>query len=80
MPEKSTKKPLSKYASLATIPLQIGSAVYIASYFGKILDLKYGFVSPPWMTLIFILFAIGLSFYSIIKQLQRINKNDQTIT
>ncbi|MEZ7929194.1 MAG: AtpZ/AtpI family protein, partial [Flavobacteriales bacterium] len=70
MPEKSTKKQLNKYVSLASIPFQIGSVVYIGSYFGKILDLKYGFVKTPWMTLIFVLFAIVLSFYSIIKQLQ----------
>ncbi|MFT4903333.1 MAG: F0F1-type ATP synthase assembly protein I [Thalassomonas sp.] len=76
MQEKPTKKQLNRYASLASIPFQIGSVVYIGSYFGKILDLKYGFVNPPWMTLIFVLFAIGLSFYSIIKQLQRINKNE----
>jgi len=76
MPEKSTKKQLNKYVSLASIPFQIGSVVYIASYIGKILDLKFGFVKPPWMTLIFILFAIALSFYSIMKQLQRINKNE----
>ena len=76
MPEKSTKKQLNKYASLASIPFQIGFIVYIGSYFGKILDLKFGFVKPPWMTLIFVLFAIGLSFYSIIIQLQRINKNE----
>jgi F0F1-type ATP synthase assembly protein I len=76
MPEKSTKKQLNKYVSLASIPFQIGSVVYIGSYLGKILDLKFGFVKPPWMTLIFVLFAIVLSFYSIIKQLQRINKNE----
>ena len=76
MPEKSTKKQLNKYISLTSIPFQIGSFVYIGSYFGKILDLKYGFVHPPWMTLIFVLFAIALCFYSIIKQLQRINKNE----
>lgn len=76
MPEKSTKKQLNKYVSLASIPFQIGSVVYLGSYFGKILDLKYGFVKTPWMTLIFVLFAIVLSFYSIIKQLQRINKNE----
>ena len=76
MPEKSTKKQLNKYVSLASIPFQIGSVVYIGSYFGKILDLKFGFVKLPWMTLIFVLFSIGLSFYSIIKQLQRINKNE----
>ena len=76
MPEKSTKKQLNKYVSLASIPFQIGSVVYIGSYLGKILDLKYGFVKTPWMTLIFVLFAIVLSFYSIIKQLQRINKNE----
>ena len=75
-PVKSTKKQLNKYVSLASIPFQIGSVVYIGSYFGKILDLKYGFVKTPWMTLIFVLFAIVLSFYSIIKQLQRINKNE----
>ena len=76
MPEKSTKKQLNKYVSLASIPFQIGSVVYVGSYFGKILDLKYGFVKTPWMTLVFVLFAIVLSFYSIIKQLQRINKNE----
>jgi len=76
MPEKSKKKQLNKYVSLASIPFQIGSVVYIASYFGKTLDLKYGFVNPPWITLIFVLCAIVLSFYSIIKQLQRINKNE----
>ena len=76
MPEKSTKKQLNNYVSLASIPFQIGSVVYLVSYFGKILDLKYGFVKTPWMTLIFVLFAIALSFYSIIKQLQRINKNE----
>ena len=76
MPVKSTKKQLNKYVSLASIPFQIGSVVYVGSYFGKILDLKYGFVKTPWITLIFVLFAIVLSFYSIIKQLQRINKNE----
>ena len=76
MLEKSTKKQLNKYVSLASIPFQIGSIVYVGSYFGKILDLKFGFVNPPWMTLIFVLFAIGVSFYSIVKQLQRINKNE----
>tara|TARA_B100000768_G_C11252475_1_gene364732 strand:- start:1434 stop:1664 length:231 start_codon:yes stop_codon:yes gene_type:complete len=76
MPEKPTKKQLNKFLSLSSIPLQIGSVVYIASYFGKIMDLRYGFVKPPWMTLIFVLFAIGLSFYSIIKQLKKINRNE----
>jgi predicted MFS family arabinose efflux permease len=76
MPEKSTKKQLNKYVSLASIPFQIGSVVYIGSYFGKKLDLKFGFEKPPWMTLVFVLFAIALSFYSIIKQLQRINQNE----
>ena len=76
MLEKPTKKQLNKYVSLTSIPLQIGSAVYLGSYLGKILDLKYGFVKPPWMTLIFVLFAIILSFYSLIKQLQRMKKNE----
>jgi predicted MFS family arabinose efflux permease len=76
MPVKSTKKQLNKYVSLASIPFQIGTLVYIGSYLGKILDLKFGFAKPPWMTLIFVFIAIALSFYSIIKQLQRINKNE----
>ena len=76
MPVKSTKKQLNRYVSLATIPFQIGSVVYIGSYFGKILDLKYGFAKTPWITLFFVLFAIVLSFYSIVKQLHRINKDE----
>ena len=76
MPAKSTKKQLNKYVSLASIPFQIGSIVFIGSYLGKTLDLKFGFVKPAWMTLLFVLLAVGLSFYSVIKQLQRINKNE----
>ena len=76
MPAKSTKKQLNKFASLASIPFQIGSVVYIGAYLGKALDLKLGFVKTPWMTLVFVLFTLALSFYSIIKQLQRINKNE----
>jgi len=76
MPEKLRKKQLNKYVSLASIPFQIGVLVYIASYFGKALDLKYGFVQTPWMTLLLVLFSIFVSFYSIAKQLQRINKNE----
>ena len=76
MLEKSTKKQRNKFFSFASIPFQIGTVVYVSSYLGKILDLKFGFVKPPWMTLIFVLFALTLSFYSIIKQLQRINKNE----
>ncbi len=76
MPLKPTKKQLNKYVSLASIPFQIGSAVYIGSYFGKTLDLKLGFVKPPWITLLFVLFALAISLYSIIKQLQKINEND----
>ena len=76
MPEKSTKRPLNKYISLASIPFQIGSIVYVSSYFGKVLDFKYGFVKTPWVTIVFLIFGLALSFYSIIKQLQRMNKNE----
>jgi F0F1-type ATP synthase assembly protein I len=78
MPEKpiKKKKQLNKYVSLASIPFQIGSVVYVGSYFGKILDLKYGFVKTPW-TLLLTLLAMVVSVYSVIQQLNRLNKQDE---
>ncbi|MFC2109097.1 AtpZ/AtpI family protein [Bacteroidota bacterium] len=65
------KKPLNKYIRLSGVGMQMGLTIYLASYFGKKLDLHYG-MEKKVFTLGLILFAFIASLYSILAQLKKI--------
>jgi F0F1-type ATP synthase assembly protein I len=54
---------------------QMGITIYLGAYFGKLLDQKYH-NEKPWFTIVGILSALVLSLLSLIKQLNRLNKDD----
>jgi F0F1-type ATP synthase assembly protein I len=54
---------------------QMGITIYLGAYFGKRLDQNY-LNEKPWFTIIGILLALVLSLLSLIKQLNRLNKDD----
>jgi F0F1-type ATP synthase assembly protein I len=54
---------------------QMGITIYLGAYFGKRLDENYQ-NQKPWFTIIGILSALVLSLISLIKQLNRIHKDD----
>jgi F0F1-type ATP synthase assembly protein I len=78
MPEKpiKKKKQLNRYLQLTSIATQIGVTVFLGSYLGKYLDGLYSF-SKPWFTLLLTLLAMVVSVYSVIQQLNRLNKQDE---
>ncbi|MGB2128500.1 MAG: AtpZ/AtpI family protein [Flavicella sp.] len=63
-------KPLHKFLRLSGVGVQMGVTIYIASYFGKKLDIYFGF--EKLCTLLAILLAFLASVYSLMQQLKKI--------
>ena len=78
MQGKSSKKkrPLNRYLVLTSVPFQIGITIYLGSYLGKFFDSKYTF-EKPWFTILGVLFALIVAIYGVIKQLNRLNRQDE---
>ncbi len=72
MENKKPKKPLNKFIRLTGIGLQMGITIYLASYFGKWLDIKYPNENNIY-TIVLTLFGVAISFYSLLKQIKNIN-------
>lgn len=79
MPEnkkpKNKKKQRNRFLALSSLPLQMGITIYLGAYFGKRLDQKY-LTEKPWFTISCIFLALIISLYSLVKQLNKINKDD----
>ncbi len=71
MKNKKPKKPLNKFIRLTGIGLQMGITIYLASYFGKWLDIKYPNENNIY-TIVLTLFGVAISFYSLLKQIKNI--------
>lgn len=71
MEDKKPKKSLNKYIRLTGIGLQMGITIYLASYLGKWLDVKYPNENNLY-TIVLTLVGVGLSFYSLLKQVKNI--------
>ncbi|MCD6543919.1 MAG: AtpZ/AtpI family protein [Flavobacteriaceae bacterium] len=71
MKGKKPKKSLNKYIRLTGIGLQMGITIYLASYLGKWLDVKYPNDNNLY-TIVLTLIGVGLSFYSLLKQVKNI--------
>jgi len=70
--KKKRKKQLNKYLVLTSASFQIGMTIYLGSYIGKYLDLKYT-LDKSWFTVLFVLLALIISMYSLIHQLNKLN-------
>ena len=49
----------------------MGITIYLAAYFGKWLDGKYG--DSKTYTIVFTLLGVVISFYSLLKQIKNLN-------
>ena len=70
--KKSKKKQLNKYLLFTSASFQTGVTIYLGSYLGKYLDEKYN-LEKNWFTIAFVLLALIISIYSLIKQLNKLN-------
>lgn len=72
---KKNDNGIRKWAIFSGIGIQMGVIIGIGVYLGVTLDEKYP-NSYSAFTVIFSLSSVFLAMYAIIKQLQKINKND----
>ena len=72
MENKKPKKQLNKYIRLTGIGLQMGITIYLASYLGKWLDVKYPNENNLY-TIVLTLAGVAISFYSLLQQIKNIN-------
>ena len=77
MPETQNKKKKqpNRYLVLTTIASQIGIAIFLGASLGKYIDKEYSF-NKPWFTILLTILALIASLYNVIKQLNKLNKND----
>lgn len=75
--KKPTKKskPLNKFARLSGIGIQMGVTIFLGAYLGKFLDNKYP-NDKKWFTIGLTLLAVAISFYSVLKQVNKINQEE----
>jgi len=72
MNSQKPKKQLHKYIRFSGIAFQLGATIYLAAYLGKWLDNKF-LMQKKIFTLALVIFALIVSIWSIVKQLNKIN-------
>ena len=64
---------ISKTIHLTNLGLQMGITIFIASYFGKKIDVYYGF-EKNWFAIGFSLLGVLVSLYWLIKGLKKLEE------
>jgi len=75
-PEKKPSSTLKNVAVLSGMAAQMGVTIYLGAYVGKWLDVKYP-ADKKWFTMIFILLGVGISLFSVLKQLNKFNEKNK---
>lgn len=75
MSDKKEPKRIPKFARLSGIGLQMGVTIFLGAYLGKYLDAKYP-MDKKWFTIGITLFAVAVSLYNVLRQVNKINTED----
>jgi F0F1-type ATP synthase assembly protein I len=75
MTEEKGPKKTPKFARLSGIGLQMGATIFLGAYLGKYLDAKYP-MDKKWFTIGITLFAVAISLYNVLRQVNNINSED----
>ena len=73
-PEKDRKKQLSTIAKFSGVGLQMGATIWLGVQLGEWLDQKYP-NDKGWFKIGCTLLALVISMYSVVVQVNKINKN-----
>ena len=65
----------NKFIVLTGVGIQMMATIFAGAYFGKLLDEKYP-AEKKWFTMGLTVFAVFVSLYLVVKQLERLNKDD----
>jgi len=67
------KRPLNTAFQLSGVGIQMGVTIWLGAQLGEWLDEKYP-ADKNWFTIGFTLFAVGISLYHLIAQVNKLNK------
>lgn len=73
--EKKPKNTLNKFARLSGIAIQMGAIIFIGAYSGKLLDEKYP-LNKKWFTIVLTLLGVVVALYTVLKQVNKINNEE----
>ena len=76
MTKKKQSNGTSKFARLSGVGLQMGATIFLGAYAGKFLDEKYP-SNKKWFTIGLTLFAVGLALYNVLRQVNKLNSEDE---
>ncbi len=71
--KEDKKSPLNTAIQLTGVGAQMGVTIFLGAQLGKWLDEKYP-LDKNWFTIGFTLFAVVISLYNLIQQVNRLNK------
>ena len=74
--EERNKNSLPKFARLSAVGIQMGITIFLGAYLGKFLDEKYP-SNKKWFTIVFTLLAVALALYNVLRQVNKINNEDE---
>jgi len=74
--EKKAEKKQPRFLALTGIAFQMGITIYLFSYLGKYLDRLN---ESSYLTMIFTLIGLVLSFYNLIRQVNRLNNKEDNV-
>jgi F0F1-type ATP synthase assembly protein I len=72
---KSPKKQPNKWLQLMNIPFQMGAIIFAFAFFGQWLDEKYSNENKIF-TIILTLLGVFLALYNVIRQVNKLNKDE----
>lgn len=74
-PKKESREP-SRFLRLSGLGFQMGITIFLGAYLGKFLDAKYP-MEKKWWTIGLTITAVAVALYNVLRQLNRINAEDE---
>ena len=69
------KKP-NRFVRLSGIGIQRAATIFLGAFLGRHLDDKYP-MEKKWWTIGLTIFAVAISLYNVLKQVNRLNDSEQ---
>lgn len=69
------KKP-NRFVRLSGIGIQMAATIFLGAFLGRYLDDKYP-MEKKWWTIGLTIFAVAISLYNVLKQVNRLNDAEQ---
>tara|TARA_B100001287_G_scaffold141563_1_gene119091 strand:- start:24084 stop:24311 length:228 start_codon:yes stop_codon:yes gene_type:complete len=67
------RESFKNYARFSAIAIQMGGTIFAGAYLGKWLDSKYP-MDKNWFTIILTLLSVAVAIISLLKQVNKLNK------